>query len=346
MSINFLYMSQNRMDSFEKRFHTCFDLRLPILSAGEIQAVRLFNGFYEGIPGLIVDLYKTTLLISNHSRSPEELAKHEIIANTFFRAQFPEIQTVLLKRRHAPQPEHRKGLMMHGTKAANEIIENGTRYAIDLSLNQDTSFYIDTRNLRTWLYQNCNGKSVLNTFAYTGALGVAALAGGAHRIIQTDQNSFALKIAKKSAALNSLTDMCVYLPLDFFEAVSRFKTSGELFDCVILDPPLFSSTPKGRVSLLQNWVNLINKARPLVAHEGAIVVINNALFLSGQEVMDQIHSLENSGYVKLETLIPVPSDVTGYPQTITRMPPVPTAPFNHPTKIAILRISRKDRRSS
>ncbi|MCK7505726.1 MAG: class I SAM-dependent methyltransferase [Desulfobacterales bacterium] len=32
------------------------------------------------------------------------------------------------------------------------------------------------------------GRSVLNTFAYTGSLGVAAMAGGAVRVTQTDRN--------------------------------------------------------------------------------------------------------------------------------------------------------------
>jgi 23S rRNA (cytosine1962-C5)-methyltransferase len=45
----------------------------------------------------------------------------------------------------------------------------------------------------------------------------------------------------------------------------------------------------------------------------------------------------------LEEIIPVPEDVTGFPQTIFRRPPSDPTPFNHPTKIAILRVKNKNR---
>jgi 23S rRNA (cytosine1962-C5)-methyltransferase len=37
-------------------------------------------------------------------------------------------------------------------------------------------------------------------------------------------------------------------------------------------------------------------------------------------------------------------DVTGYPKTVVEAPLVDPAPFNHPTKIALLRAFRKDER--
>ena len=57
-----------------------------------------------------------------------------------------------------------------------KIKEHGVWYAINLTINRDTSLYLDTRNLRKWLIENLKDKSVLNTFAYTGSFGVAALA--------------------------------------------------------------------------------------------------------------------------------------------------------------------------
>lgn len=68
------------------------------------------------------------------------------------------------------------------------IREWGVEYAIDLQLNRDSGFYLDNALLRKWLIDHCEGKRVLNTFSYTGSLGMAALAGGAIRIVQTDLN--------------------------------------------------------------------------------------------------------------------------------------------------------------
>jgi len=60
-----------------------------------------------------------------------------------------------------------------------------------------------------------------------------------------------------------------------------------------------------------------------------------------------LNALCSSGYLQLEEIIPVPLDVTGYPETIHDPNyPVDPAPFNHPTKIAILRVQRKDQASA
>ena len=118
-------------------------------------------------------------------------------------------------------------------------------YALNLLINQDASFYIDTRNLRRWLLDHAAGWQVLNLFAYTGSLGVAALAAGASRVVQGDRNRKFLALARRSAMLNRLDlGKMKTLAVDFFRQVSQLKGSGDLFDCVILDPPFFSTTSK------------------------------------------------------------------------------------------------------
>ena len=86
---------------------------------------------------------------------------------------------------------------------------------------------------------------------------------------------------------------------------------------------------------------VINKVRPLIDDGGYLVAINNALFVSGVENIKTLQGLCADGYLSIEELIPIPSDLTGYPQTIARTSPVDPAPFNHSTKIAVLRVRRK-----
>ena len=106
-------------------------------------------------------------------------------------------------------------------------------------MNQDASFYLDTRNLRHWLLDNMAGKTILNTFAYTGSLGVAAMAGGAQRVVQTDINHKFLNLAKTSYTLNGFPiDKSNFMATDFFQAIGRYKSTKTQFDCVILDPSI------------------------------------------------------------------------------------------------------------
>jgi 23S rRNA (cytosine1962-C5)-methyltransferase len=128
---------------------------------------------------------------------------------------------------------------------------------------------------------------------------------------------------------------------DFFSEVARLKRKSDLFDCVILDPPFFSNTSKGTVDLINQNTRLINKVRPLIKDGGYLIAINNALYLSGTEYIKSLEILCQDGYLDIEATIPVPEDITGYPQTIINQPPTDPAPFNHPTKIVILKVKRK-----
>jgi 23S rRNA (cytosine1962-C5)-methyltransferase len=182
----------------------------------------------------------------------------------------------------------------------------------------------------------------LNTFAYTGSLGIAALAGGAAQVIQLDRNRKYLQLARQSGMLNRLDiGRMKLLAADFFSQVANYKRTDEQFDCVIADPPFFSVTNKGTVDLVSDSRQVINKLRPLVRDGGWLVSINNALFLSGEDYMLALEDLCQDGYLSIEKIISVPEDVTGYPQTILKSPPSDPAPFNHPTKIVLMRVSRK-----
>lgn len=307
-------------------------------------AFRLFNGFYEGFPGLVIDRYGETLVIFNHDEPGIVRDFIPMIANWTER-EFPEIQSILLKQRQSPNKDLVDGTLITGKVLTQSIKEFGVTYAVDLQINQDASFYIDTRYLRRWLIEHSEGLRVLNTFAYTGSLGVAAGMGGACKVIQTDLNPSFLEIARRSWLLNELDPgKCKIIPEDFFRVTGKMRNSNDLYGCVILDPPYFSTTGAGTVDLQGDITRLINKVRPLVAHEGWLVVINNALFVSGEAFMDELNTLCESPYLSFKEIIPVPQDVTGYPNTIVDAPPVDPAPFNHPTKIAILKVFRKDKR--
>lgn len=317
-------------------------MRLPLLDEFPTGALRLFNGFTEGCPQLVVDLYADTLVIFSHAVKVPSLENQRLLVE-FFLQQIPAVHTILLKSRGSESsPADRRGIIIHGNRPANQVLENGVWYALDLCMNQDASLYLDTRLLRAWLLEYAGGKDVLNTFAYTGSLGIAAAAGGANKVIQSDLNHRFLALARQSATLNQITSQQHRIQVgDFFSQVAGFKHSGARFDIVIADPPFFSSTSRGQVDLVGQSRRVINKLRPLVRDGGWLVSINNALFVSGADYLADLKDLCKDGYLELEDIVPVPPDFTGYPETRTTGWPTDPAPFNHPTKIAILRVHRK-----
>ena len=302
-------------------------------------AFRLFNGFYEGDPNLVVDLYARTLVIFNYADPPAQAQATIQAAQNYFLSRLPWVQATVLKTRHATELESRHGALVYGKLPDRRVREHGVWYAINIQLSQDAGFYLDTRLLRLWTLQNLSGKTVLDTFAYTGSLGVVARAGGAMRVIYLDLSRKYLNVAKDSYTLNGFPILkSDFKAGDFWTQTSRMRRTGERFDCVLIDPPFFSLTPKGRVDLVRDSTRLINKVRPLVKPGGLLVAVNNALFVSGADYLKALEALCADGYLSIEKLIPVPEDVTGYSKTIRRPPPVDPSPFNHSTKIAILKV--------
>jgi len=320
--------------------------RVPMMDSDHHEALRLFNGFYEGCPELVIDLYGRTLVFFNYGERPGELSGLVDDARAALQERLPWLSAGILKIRGNLDEKERRGILLFGELVDDRLSEEGVRYALDLFLHQDASFYLDTRGLRRWIRENADGKRVLNTFAYTGSLGAAALAGSASQVIQTDINQRFLDVAARTYRLNGFRLQRGDLVTgDFFRVIGRLRRQQRLFDIVILDPPFFSLTVAGKIDQLADTLQLINKVRPLVAHGGWLVAVNNALYLSGAEYMKQLESLTKGGYIRIEEIIPVPQDVTGYPDTIQRQPPAYPSPFNHSTKIAVLRVTRKDERA-
>lgn len=318
------------------------DARRAWIDSDHRGAFRLFNGFHEGEPALVIDIYGRTVVIHDYADRPEAGATLTHDALELVRVELPWIQCALVKRRSGGTPQARRGEVVFGTPDA-EVVEHGVRYAVQLAMNRDASLYLDTRELRRWAMTHLAGKAVLNTFAYTGSLGVAALAGGAEHVVQLDLNRRFLELARQSCALNGFEPRRhELLTGDFFPRVSQLKRSGRTFDCVFLDPPFFATSARGTVDLESDVARLINKVRPLVRHDGWLVVVNNAVFASGRQFLDTLEALCLDGYLAVETLVPVPEDFTGFAGTRTGTAISDPAPFNHSTKIAVLRVRRKD----
>ena len=325
-------------DSLQPLLETAFASRLTLLDPQHEGAYRLFNGFYEGNPDLVLDVYGQTLVIHDYADQPDselarKVADYTMTALTWLRA-------VIVKSRNGLTQDEKRGILIQGKNPDRKIKELGIWYALDLTMNRDASFYLDTRNLRNWLLENIRGKTMLNAFAYTGSLGVAACSGGATQVLQTDFNRQFLNLAKDSYSLNGFPiHKSDFIAQDFFPVVARLKGTKQFFDCVIIDPPFFSTTERGKVDLVHESERLINKVRPLIKDGGFLITINNAVFLSGREYMQTLENLCKDGYLSIRELIPVPDDFIGH-QRVGK-PVSDPAPFNHSTKIAILDVRRK-----
>ncbi|KAF1051466.1 MAG: Ribosomal RNA large subunit methyltransferase I [Burkholderia gladioli] len=119
--------------------------------------------------------------------------------------------------------------------------ENGVRYHVDVPNGHKTGFYVDQRDNRALVGQVSRDRDVLNCFCYTGGFSLAALAGGAKRVVSIDSSGDALALAQRNVAANGLDPArAAWLDADAFKTLRRLADEGERFDVVVLDPPKFA----------------------------------------------------------------------------------------------------------
>ncbi|MBL6723297.1 MAG: class I SAM-dependent methyltransferase [Candidatus Margulisbacteria bacterium] len=158
-----------------------------------------------------------------------------------------------------------------------KIQENNCRFLLNLTRYLDVGLFIDHRNTRQWLGQQCAGKRVLNLYAYTGSFGCYALKHGASFVASVDINPVYNDWNEKNIELNGFSmDACYMARMDAFEFLSRHKRR---YDVIICDPPSFSqSKRKGArlFSVKKDAVELIHSCWRLLNPGGQLLFSTNA----------------------------------------------------------------------
>ncbi len=124
--------------------------------------------------------------------------------------------------------------------------EAGLRFQLRAAGGQSPGLFLDQRRNRAWVREHARGARVLNLFAYTGGFGLAALAGGAHEMVQNDVSRTHLAWARQNAALNGMDGAAVEYPaVDARLLVEGCRRRQRRFDGIVCDPPAFSRS-RGR----------------------------------------------------------------------------------------------------
>lgn len=215
-------------------------------------ALRVFHGPGEGRGAwsrIAVDRYGEHFWVTeweSEGESPLERASGGLVD---FYLKRGARSVCLLERPLRGLPAQLKCLGGTAPSGPFTVTEGRRKYEIRFGGNQ-TGLFLDHAPLRDWLETSMRGKRVLNTFAYTGSLSIAAGLGGAALVTTLDLAKPAVEWARVNWKLNGLPESSVdsraeFLARDTFEELPRMKRAGERFDCVILDPPSFSRGKKG-----------------------------------------------------------------------------------------------------
>jgi 23S rRNA (cytosine1962-C5)-methyltransferase len=212
-------------------------------------AVRLIFGEADGLPGLIVDYYTADdaaargQLVCQFMAAGVEVWKQAIVAALTGATGCPNVyerSDVSIREKEGLEPL--TGVLAGDLPPATLIArENGVRYHVDVRNGHKTGFYVDQRDNRALVQQFADGRDVLNCFCYTGGFSLAALKGGAARVVSIDSSGEALALAQQNVTANGFdAARASWLDADAFKTLRRLHEEGERFDLVVLDPPKFA----------------------------------------------------------------------------------------------------------
>jgi len=208
---------------------------------GEVR--RLFHGRGRCFPGfeqLIIDQLPPVAIIRLFAEPEQGLIQ---ALQSFFEQQDEALRPKALLVQHRYLPEQSTEVlwdhMENGVPDQLEVMESGLKYRVKPLKNQNSGLFLDMREGRNWVQQNSQDKRVLNLFAYTCGFSVAAVEGGADKVVNLDMSRGALNTGRENHRLNNHPmDRVRFLGHDLFRSWGKLKREGP-YELVIIDPPSF-----------------------------------------------------------------------------------------------------------
>jgi 23S rRNA (cytosine1962-C5)-methyltransferase len=244
---------------------------------------RFFHGrghLHEGLEHINIDWYPPVLLITVYT----EIHFVEDLISIITRADvLSQVKSVILQERY------KKGVpskALLGEKIPScEVTEGDLKFEVHPGVRQNAGLFLDMRPLREWLQQNSEGRNLLNLFAYTCSLSVAALAGGARQVVNVDMSKPSIIWGERNHALNKQDKRAVRsIPHNLFRSWGRIKKYGP-YNTVIIDPP---TRQRGSFDAEKNYGAVLKKLPQLAQANADIIATVNSPYLGPDFLIHQV----------------------------------------------------------
>ena len=280
LSFNDIAIDQN---FWNERIASAYNYRkqLGLVNNSETNCYRLVHGEGDNLSGLVIDYYNGTAVVQCHSVGM--FKNLDCIANALQQTMGEQL-TAIYNKSESTLPfkagiENNDGLLWGEIKTENAL-EYGNSFFIDWIQGQKTGFFIDQRENRKLVEHYAKGKSVLNTFCYTGGFSVYALRGGAKKVVSVDCSARAIELTDKTVAMNFPNAEHTSVVSDTFKYLDNNKDE---FDLIILDPPAFAKHGKVLNNALQGYKRLNMKAIEQIKKGGILFTFSCSQAVSKEE---------------------------------------------------------------
>lgn len=289
---------------FRQRVRGSLGLRRAAGLLGPDEAYRLVNAEGDGLPGLTADVYGSFLVTCVPSRGLLPLGRLlcEAALAVLPEAGVPLAGAVLKVRGKDPQDRSLKEEILGSEPPAKLVVrERGIPFEVHLKGSLNVGLFTDMREHRHHLGRFAAGRRVLNTFAYTGALSVAAARAGASAVVSVDLSGGVMDWARENFRLSGLDPADERYRFEvsdtrrYLERVQEQQGANARFDMIILDPPTVSAARASQWSMKRDYPDLIALASRLLPDSGGVLWVSGNP-RKGPGVMDHVTSgLKQSG---------------------------------------------------
>ncbi|MFP1680675.1 class I SAM-dependent rRNA methyltransferase [Alloalcanivorax sp. C16-2] len=272
---------------FKKRIEQALALRETLFAE---PGYRLIHGEADGLPGLVVDRYRDTLVMQAGTAGME--AHLETVASALDAVINPAnivVRNEAGVRELEALPLYTKALKGEVPEEVH-LHENGGHFVAPLRDGQKTGWFFDHRAARARMAPLAKGARVLDVFAYCGGWGVQAALAGAREVTGVDSSALALDFMHRNAELNGVGDRLRTLEGDAQTAMKELIADGEKFDLVILDPPAFIKRRKDFKNGLAGYHAINELAVRLVKPGGYLVSASCSMHLPADKLLDVVRA--------------------------------------------------------
>ncbi|PPA69773.1 class I SAM-dependent rRNA methyltransferase [Jeotgalibacillus proteolyticus] len=290
---------------FINRLRAAIGRRKKWFSSSDTNAFRVFNGEGDGLGGLTIDYFNGHYLFTWYSEGiylmREELfsAFEELVSykSIYGKKRFDT------KGRYVEDDDFIKG---ERPSFPLVVKENGAQFAVYLNEGAMVGVFLDQRDVRRAIRDRyAEGKTVLNTFSYTGAFSVFAALGGAVKTTSVDLANRSVPKTIEQFSMNGIDyEAQDILVRDVFRYFNYAVKNEIKFDLVVMDPPSFARSKKNTFSAAKDYKNLMKQAIDITENNGVIVASTNAANVpmkKFQRFIDEAFKEKGLKYEILET---------------------------------------------
>lgn len=256
-------------------------------SGGLPGAYRLVHGEADGLPGLIVDIYKDFGVVQFLALGLEPW--RDSIINAVHEAAVRGIYE------RSDSPVRRLEGLTEQTgvlwgDAPPDILsweDSGATILANVKNGAKTGLFLDQQENQKTAARQAVGRDVLNCFSYTGLFGIRAAHAGANSVTDVEISPQFNALCDEHWSRSSLTVPHTTVTENVFDYLRALEAKRYKTDMIILDPPAFTKNRASREPAMRGYNEINRLALRMLRPDGVLVTCSCSHHLT----MDEFQSV-------------------------------------------------------